>query len=58
MKVKVRSSKGEIFEIEESQLEGEICPINEKITNAPKIDIERKLSEGYITLEDYIKKHQ
>jgi len=54
--VKVRDGKGNIFEMDESLLEGKPCTLTEgEINNLPKLDIQAYLANGYITAEDYRK---
>ena len=57
-KVLVKDGKGNIFEMEEALLEGENRIVTEDdIKQTPKIDVEALLKKGYITAEDYRKKH-
>ena len=54
--LKVRDSKGNIFEMDEDLLEGEPANLSEEeIDNLPRLDVASYLERGYITANDYRK---
>ena len=54
--LKVRDSKGNIFEMDEDLLNGEPANLSEEeIENLPKLDISSYLERGYISASDYRK---
>ena len=54
--LKVRDSKGNIFEMDEDLLEGEPAHLSEEeIDNLPRLDVASYLERGYITASDYRK---
>ena len=54
--LKVRDSKGNIFEMDEDLLNGERANLSEEeIENLPKLDISSYLERGYISASDYRK---
>lgn len=54
-KVKVKDGKGNVFEIKEEYLRGSKLTLDEggKIINQTKINMDEKLANGYITLDDF-----
>ena len=54
--LKVRDSKGNIFEMDEDLLEGEPANLSEEeIDNLPRLDVASYLERGYISAGDYRK---
>ena len=54
--LKVRDSKGNIFEMDEDLLEGEPANLSEEeIDNLHRLDVASYLERGYITASDYRK---
>ena len=56
-KVLVKDGKGNIFEIEESLLEGDNCIVTEEeIKSSPRIDVEKLRSQGYVTVDELVER--
>ena len=54
--LKVRDSKGNIFEMDEDLLEGEPANLSEEeIEDLPRLDVSSNLERGYISASDYRK---
>ena len=54
--LKVRDSKGNIFEMDEDLLEGEPANLSEEeIEDLPRLDVSSYLERGYISASDYRK---